>query len=244
MMEDRYRFLPDVDRAIESFWGANRENASTNYNYDLLGGRTERRPLARNSMDGFIAILSQIVDGSNLRSVQIDKRLCLPGFIRSSERWEFIAFSEGRLIAAICLKFHTGSNFNKNFNNRCEEAIARGFDFWAAHRRGLLGEDQSLPFVGWLILVEDCKDAHMRVSNTSVLPTLSEFDGTSYIDQYRILGRHMLQERLYSATAVISASRAPVDSGSTWVRSGGEQVADFLNQFSDHIGTEAARCQS
>lgn len=59
-----------------------------------------------------------------------------------------------KLILAIEPESHVGPSFGNNFNNRTEEAMGSALDIWTAFREGVFGN--SLPWLGYLMLLEDC----------------------------------------------------------------------------------------
>ena len=61
----------------------------------------------------------------------------------------------GQLGAAIEFKSQVGPSFGNNFNNRSEEAIGSATDVWAAYREGAF-RPSPRPFLGYLMLLEDC----------------------------------------------------------------------------------------
>jgi hypothetical protein len=99
-------------------------------------------------------------------------------------------------LAAVEFKSQVGPSFGNNFNNRAEEAIGIAVDLWTAYREGAFGETPR-PFVGWLMLVEDCKQSRSPVRDSSPhYKVLPEFNGTSYSERYNILCRKLVQEQL------------------------------------------------
>ncbi|MEE4605477.1 MAG: PaeR7I family type II restriction endonuclease, partial [Desulfobacteraceae bacterium] len=78
----------------------------------------------------------------------------MPGYFRPTKLWDLLVMNEGRLVAALEFKSQVGPSFGNNFNNRTEEALGTAHDLWTAYREGAFGE-QTRPFVGWLMLLED-----------------------------------------------------------------------------------------
>jgi hypothetical protein len=131
--------------------------------------------------------------------------------------WDSIVIYKGRLIAAFELKSQVGS-FCNNFNNRTEEAIGSAKDFWTAYREkafdlsnyvkpdfhasGLI--DIKPPFLGYLMLLEDCIDSTTPVrvdeEHYKVFP---EFKQTSYATRYKLLCEKLVLEGLYTSASLI-----------------------------------------
>jgi hypothetical protein len=138
--------LADYERkaheAVMAFWG-NREAARQK---QIEAGRIdagERAGVtAGKNMDGFVAMVIDLVHANGLGHAQIHKErrvLTLPGYFRPTKLWDLLVIHEGRLIAGVELKSQVGPSFGNNFNNRTEEAIGMAHDLWTAYREGALG---------------------------------------------------------------------------------------------------------
>jgi len=167
-------------------------------------------------MDGFIALVKDIVHANGLAHADIhqDRRvLTLPGYFRPTKLWDLLVINEGRLIAAFEFKSHVGPSFGNNFNNRTEEALGTSHDFWTAFREGAFGE-QAKPFIGWLMLLEDCRGSCMPVRKASPhFPVRAEFRNSSYAQRYNILCRKLMQEQLYTVASILTSPRAAIGTG-------------------------------
>ena len=111
---------------------------------------------------------------------------------------------------ALEFKSQVGPSFGNNFNNRTEEAIGTAIDLWTAYREAAFGQIPR-PFVGWLVLVEDCEKSRSPVQDNSPhFPVLDEYKGASYADRYDLLCQKLVQEAAIHSrhcTAVASRSR-------------------------------------
>ena len=121
-------------------------------------------------------------------------------------------------------------SFGNNLNNRSEEVIGSAADLWVAHHHHAFGDgphrprgvsesradetpaslvnpsylgDPRPPFLGWLMLLEDCdasraavkvKERHYRV--------FEEFRDASYARRYQILCERLVERQLYAAAAL------------------------------------------
>jgi len=127
------------------------------------------RATAGANMDGFVRLIQSIVIANGLpsQSVFIERGapVTLPGYYRATKMWDLLvvhhAKKSTRLVAALELKSQVGS-FGNNFNNRCEEAIGTAVDFWTAFREGAFGTSPR-PFMGYLMLLQDCPAVHTPV---------------------------------------------------------------------------------
>lgn len=174
--------LADYERktreAIMAFWG-NREKARQKQIEAGTVDQGERAGVtAGKNMDGFIALIIDLVKANGLSHASIHQHralLTLPGYFRPTKLWDLLVIHDGRLIAAVELKSQVGPSFGNNFNNRTEEAIGNAHDLWTAYREGAFGKHPK-PFVGWLMLVEDAAGSRMPVRDRSPhFPVFLEF---------------------------------------------------------------------
>jgi len=225
---------------IKQFWSG-RSSVLTNDEENSQGGERDG-VLAGKNMDGFLVIIEGIVRSNGLPNAEIftasRPNLTLPGYFRPTKLWDVIVMDQGRLVAAIEFKSHVGS-FSNNFNNRAEEAIGTAHDLQIAIREGMLIKKQLMPFLGWLIMVEDSLQSrqqsgfsarHFPVFEKFLAPAVEpppEFTKTgrlkkseprprklvSYLDRYDILCSSLMQEGLYTRASVITSPRESVDTG-------------------------------
>ena len=90
----------------------------------------------------------------------------------------------GLLVAALEVKSQVEPSFGNNINNGCEEALGTVTDLRTAFREKVFRES-TWPFVGYLLLVEDCPAVHTFVRKFSPhFPTLPELVQVSYAQRY------------------------------------------------------------
>jgi hypothetical protein len=148
---------------------------------------------------------------------------------------------QGRLIAAIELKSHAGPSFGNNCNNKAEEAIGSAHDLWTAYREGAFGK-QARPFLGWLMLVEDCERSRASVrSQEPHFPVFPEFRTASYADRYDILCQKLIREILYIAAATILSPRTAASSGAYSELSELTGLKSFVIALAGHVAAEVER---
>ncbi len=230
--------------AVQAFWG-NREKAKQK---QLEAGKIdsgERSGVtAGKNMDGFVALLLDIVEANGLSKENIhrEKRVVtLPGYFRPTKLWDVLIVKEKRLIAAIELKSQVGPSFGNNFNNRTEEAIGTAHDLWTAYREGAFGK-QLKPFVGWLMLVEDANGSRAPIRDSSPhFPVFQEFQGTGYLGRYNILCQRLIQEQLYSSACIIASPRTASNDGVYVELHEMTGLKAFVTSLAAHIAAEAAR---
>lgn len=240
--------LADYERqsreAVMAFWG-NREKARQK---QIEAGKVdagERAGVtAGKNMDGFIALIIDLVHANGLSHAQIHRDravVTLPGYFRPTKLWDLLVIHEGRLIAAIELKSQVGPSFGNNFNNRTEEAIGTAHDFWTAYREEAFGK-QPRPFVGWLMLVEDAPGSRSPVRDRSPhFPVFTEFQGASYLKRYDVLCQRLVQEQLYTTASLLASPRTAATTGEMVELSDMTGLKTFVTSFAGHIAAEAAR---
>ena len=196
--------------AVKAFWS---KRARASRAQDKRGRRDqgERSGVtAGKNMDGFLSLAKDIVRRNGLAQADIctNRRvLTLPGYFRPTKIWDLLVMDGKRLVAAIEFKSHVGPSFGNNFNNRTEEALGTALDFWTAYRDGAFGESPA-PFVGWLMLVEDCECSRAAVRDACAhFPLFPEFEGASYSARYDILCRKLMLEKLYTCASVLVSPR-------------------------------------
>jgi hypothetical protein len=230
--------------SVKAFWG-NREAALRK---QVEAGKadvgTRGAVTAGKNMDGFVALLMDLVAANGLHDAHVIREgtitLTLPGYFRPTKKWDMLVIRNGRLIAAIELKSQVGS-FGNNFNNRTEEAIGTAHDLWTAFREGSLGESPK-PFVGWLMLVEESADSRSPVRDRCKhFPIRPEFQNASYIERYNILCKKLVQEQLYTTTAVLASPATAAADGAYVDVSEMTSLKTFVTSFAGHIAAEAAR---
>ena len=155
--------------------------------------------------------------------------------------WDMLAINDGRLVATIELKSQVGPSFGNNLNHRTEEAIGTAVDLWTAYREGAFG-DHPRPFVGWLMLVEDCNGSRSPVRARSPhFPVFKEFNRASYAERYNILCRKLIQEQLYTTATLLLSPRSAVDTEEYVELSEVTGLKTFVTTLAGHVAAEAAR---
>ena len=230
--------------AVRHFW-ATRAEARQKQSESGKNDQGERSGVtAGKNMNGFVGLVERIVRGNGPDNAKICLKrsvLTLPGFFRLTKIWDRLVVNEGRLVTAIEFKSQVGPSFGNNFNNRTEEAIGTAVDLRTACREGALG-DNPLPFLGWLMLVEDCDKSRSPVrAGSRHFPVFPEFNDTSYAQRYKILCRKLVQEQLYTTATLLLSPRTAIDTGSYSELSGLTSLKTFVSTLAGHLAAEAAR---
>lgn len=143
---------------------------------------------------------------------RLTKKLSCPdGFAR--RRSGIIVVHEKQLLAALEFKSQIGPSFGNNFNNRTEEALGSATDIWAAYREGAF-KPSSRPFLGYLMLLEDCDRSRSPVRpNEPHFGVFPEFKTASYQGRYAILMEKLLRDRLYDIACFLLSTSASAVAG-------------------------------
>jgi len=160
-------------------------------------------------MDGFCRLVEWLLlqNGLGDVSIYVRSRRELPGYFRPTKDWDMIVVHEGYLIAAVEFKSQRGPSFGNNLNNRAEEAVGTATDLWTAFREGAYGKDRPRPWLGWVMLLEECPASMRPVAvaepHFKVFP---EFRGATYSQRYEILLRKLVAEKLYDSAAFLTST--------------------------------------
>ena len=227
-----------------AFWG-NRDKARQKQVEAGTTDQGERAGVtAGKNMDGFVALVIDLVKANGLAHASIHKQralLTLPGYFRPTKLWDLLVLNEGRLVAAVELKSQVGPSFGNNFNNRTEEAIGTAHDLWTAYREGAFGRNPR-PFVGWLMMVEDAPESRRPVRDASPhFPVFPEFQGASYLKRYDVLCQRLVQEQLYTTASILGSPRSAITTGEFTNMSDMTSLKTFVASLAGHVASEAAR---
>jgi hypothetical protein len=193
-------FTPELKEAVKEFWRARKGKVT-----------------AGKHLDGFIKLFRKLVVDAGLPSpdVALKKQLVtLPGYFRATKKWDLVVYVEGRLLAVIELKSQVGS-FTKNANNRAEEALGNAVDFETARKAGAYGSGRR-PFLGYVILVQDCEFVHnppKRQVKPSYFEIFPEFSGATFAERYKILCEKLVRMGHYDAAAVMLSPSSGIKDG-------------------------------
>lgn len=241
---DLANFEVKAKDSVKAFWGNRDAALKKQIEAGKVDAGSRGAVTGGKNMDGFVALMMDLVVANGLTGARIIREgripLTLPGYFRPTKQWDMLVLNHGRLVAALELKSQVGS-FGKNFNNRTEEAIGTAHDIWTAFREGSFGECPK-PFVGWLMLVEDATESRTpvrdRCEHFSVRP---EFQGASYVERYNLLCKKLVQEQLYTASAVLASPAQAIESGEYADISDMTSLRTFVAAFAGHIAAESAR---
>lgn len=230
--------------SVKAFWG----NRAMARQKQLETGRVDQGERGSvtggKNMDGFLALMLDIIAKNGLKHAelyQVRAALTVPGYFRPTKLWDLLVIHKGQLIAALEFKSQVGPSFGNNFNNRAEESIGTAHDFWTGYREGAFGKSPP-PFLGWLVLVEQCEKSTRPITATSPhFPVREEFVGASYLRRYQLLCGKLVREQLYTAACVMSSPRTADESGEFRSLSELTSLKTFVSGFASHIAAAASR---
>lgn len=178
--------------------------------------------------------------GTPATSLFLNSKLELPGFFRPTKRWDLLVVHQGKLLAALEMKSHIGPSFGNNANNRAEEALGSAEDLWTAFREGAFGRGEPIPWLGFLVLLEDCKEVHCPVATPEPhFKVFRDFAKASYAKRYELLLDRLVLERKYTHTCLALTARPASKQGASLK----EPVAHlsltaFASSFLRHIAVQ------
>ena len=237
-----YRTL--AESAVKRFWES-RDSARKRQAEVGRADQGERSGVtAGKNLDGFHDLVEAVVRANGLPGAVIHREralVTLPGYFRATKLWDVLVTHEGRLVAAIEFKSHVGPSFSNNLNNRAEEAIGTAADLWVAHRDSAYGATER-PFVGWLMVLEDCEASRAAIAIRSPhFPVFPDFESTSCADRYRILCEKLMKERYYTGAALILTRRQDARGGNYSEMTPSTGLRAFVASLAGHVASEAAR---
>lgn len=245
MSLDLANYEAQAREAVKLFWG-NREAAlARQIEAGTQDAGSRGAVTAGKNMDGFLAIARRLVEANGLSEARVcvqQRVLTLPGYFRPTKQWDMLVMHRGELVAALEFKSQVGPSFGNNFNNRSEEAIGTAHDLWTAYREGALGLDVPRPFLGWVMLLEDCPKSNAPVKDKEPhFPVDPAFRRASYAQRYDLLCKRLVQEGLYSSAAFLTSPREAATDGRYRHLSELTSLKTFVTEFAGHIAAVAAR---
>lgn len=198
-----------VSEAVRFFWNQRKSQGKGSETTGEYVGR-RAQVTGGKQLDGFVDLLQEILieAGVPKECLFTSSDLELPGFYRANKKWDLLVVEDSHLLAAIELKSQVGPSFGNNFNNRTEEAMGSAMDIWTAYREGAFGL-QSAPWLGYLMVLEDCERSRQPVRNREPhFKVFPEFDQASYQKRYEIFCGKLMLERKYSYTCFLTTQQS------------------------------------
>jgi len=223
--------------AVAHYWST-LTNQSGRQNPDRADVGNRTAVTGGGQMDGFANMFAAVAMQMGIPSTEIfmRSRVELPGYYRPTKRWDLVIVRDGQLLAAVEFKSQAGPSFGNNFNNRTEEVIGSAVDLWTAFAKGAYSPNRVRPWIGWLMLLEECTGSTEPVVLKSPhFAAFPEFENSSYADRYGILVNKLKQEGLYTETALVLSDRVEGRQGVYRNGAQRETVAAMISQFARYI---------
>ena len=192
---------------IDLFWAVRDQQTQRQIEAGVVDAGTRGSVTGGKHMDALTEAVAALFRGDPglLVEVRHGGRISLPGYYRRTKDWDLVVTYRGALVAAVELKSQVGS-FGNNFNNRSEEAIGNAVDIWRAYEEGYFGDVR--PWLGFVMVLEKTKRSTEPLGDpAATFPTDPVFDGTGYLDRYRILMRRLVREKQYDAAVVVATAQ-------------------------------------
>ena len=228
--EDRLR------KAVAQYWGT-LETQAQKQRHGVDHGR-RGAVTGGKQMNGFAELVDWLLrqNGLGEASIYVRTKRELPGFFRPTKDWDMLVVHEGHLIAAVEFKSQRGPSFGNNFNNRTEEAIGNATDLWTAFREGAYGKGRPRPWLGWVMLLEDCDGSARPVAVAEPhFSVFAEFRGASYCRRYELLLRKLVHEKLYDAAAFLTSTEKGGPRGNFTEPAEDLTMRRLLASFAGHV---------
>jgi hypothetical protein len=230
---------PRVRLAVKHYWGTLSSQAQKQ---GALTGRTDtgnrNAVTGGKQMDGFCDLLMGVLADNGITKPVIHRhsRLEIPGYFRPTKKWDMLIFHDDVLLAVIEFKSQRGPSFGNNLNNRAEEAVGTANDALVAYRERAFGDQAPKPWLGWLMLLEDCEGSQHPVGVAEPhFPVFPEFKDSSYAKRYEILLRKLRLENLFNETALILTKESQAKTGAYSEPATDLSMQRFLASFAGHI---------
>jgi hypothetical protein len=230
---------PRIRSAVRHYW------ETLNLQADRQGtesGRTDtgnrNAVTGGKQMDGFCDLLMGVLSDNGITKhvVHRHSQLEIPGYFRPTKKWDLLVFHEEVLLAVIEFKSQRGPSFGNNWNNRAEEAIGTATDTLVAYRERAFGDHAPKPWLGWLMLLEDCDASQTALGvKEPHFPVFPEFKDSSYSKRYEILLRKLRLESLFNETALILTKESHAAEGGYSEPAQDLSMQRFLASFAGHI---------
>ena len=233
-------------RAVQHFWLTRDDQSSRQADAEDRDRGVRGAVTGGKQMDGFTQLVRTLLVDAKVPAgcIEVDKRMELPGWFRAEKKWDLVVVHEDELLAATEFKSQVGPSFGNNFNNRTEEALGSATHIWAAYREGAF-KPSARPFLGYLMLLEDCPRSSAPVKvlepHFSVFP---EFKRASYRERYAILLEKLLRDRVYDSACFLLSSRDSAKDGGYTEPHPELTFAKFITPLVAHVAAACSRPSS
>lgn len=104
-----------------------------------------------------------------------------------------------------------------------------------AYRNGAFGKNAPRPFIGLIMLLEDCAESNTPVTEREPhFPVDHAFKGQSYAQRYDLLCQRLVKEELYSSATLFVSPHDAAMNGRYRHLSQLTSLETFVAKFMDH----------
>jgi hypothetical protein len=231
-----------LKQAIAHYWRTLEAQSSKQSSGDTDRGR-RAAVTGGKQMDKFCSLVAAVAETNGMpkASIYTSAKLEIPGYFRPTKQWDMVLVDRGRLVAALEFKSQRGPSFGNNFNNRAEEALGTASDLWTAYREGAFGANQPAPWLGWIMMLEECAGSTSPVAVSEPhFQVFPEFRDASYIKRYELLLRKLVLEKHYNAAAFMTTTELGGPKGEFAEPSEELMMRALLLAFAGHVATHVA----
>lgn len=232
-----------VRDAIRHYWNTRQRHSARQGNQRDRDRGARSAVTGGKQMDGFVRLIYDFLRHAKLpdSSIATNTRIELPGWFRAEKKWDLVVVHNGELLAALEFTSQIGPSFGNNLNNRSEEAIGSATDIWAAYREGAF-KPSSRPFLGYLMLLEDCERSRTPIKVVEPhFPVFKEFRDASYRDRYQILMEKLLRERLYDGACFLLSDPSSIATGDYLEPHPELTFSKFIHSLLAHVSKATAK---
>ena len=201
---EKYKLL--IDKVVKQFWNTRNRQLKGQGSRNIKDAGNRGAVTGGQQLNGFLELFKTVAKDVGIPEECIYiKGNIIPGYFRPTKDWDMLIISPSKkLISVIELKSQVGS-FGNNFNNRTEEALGSAVDLWTAFREKAF-PNQAAPWLGYFLMVEksDKSTTPVRISEPH-FKSFPEFQGSSYLERYKILCEKLMLERHYTQCGLMWA---------------------------------------
>ncbi len=235
-------YATHVKRAVAHYWQTLERQSKRQRKGDADRG-ARAAVTGGKQMNGFCNLVNWLLaeNGMPEASVYTETELTLPGFYRPTKKWDMLVVLDGHLVAALEFKSQRGPSFGNNFNNRAEEAIGTATDLWEAYEKGAFGVERPRPWLGWVMLLEDCEESTGAVGvDEPHFPVFPEFKGSSYAKRYELILRKLALKKLFDGSSLLMSTEKAGPRGGYVEPAIDLSMKKFLAGLAGHVRTYKA----
>jgi len=159
-------------------------------------------------MDGFCELVDWVLreNGLDEASIYLRSDREIPGFFRPTKEWDMLVVHEGHLVAAMEFTSQRVPPLASDANTHVEETVGMATDVWTAYGKGAYDPPRKRPWLGWVMLFEDCTVTKRPVTKAKKpVEVFPDFSIGSYGRRYEQIMHKFTHERLFDSAAILAS---------------------------------------